>query len=164
MKTYSWSKGARIKIDPTVAGATFESLAEHDGLNTAVVVDAAADPTSPLHPHFVWDDAVAGHRYRLEQASYLIRNLRVIDSAGLDEPVHVFVSVTDPDASHRYVTTVKAMTDVDLRQQVLKQALKDIAAMQRRYHQMMELRAVLSQAAKQVQTLLQDGGEQTASP
>lgn len=36
-------------------------------------VEAARDPANPLHPQFEWDDVVAGHRYRLDQARALIR-------------------------------------------------------------------------------------------
>ena len=37
------------------------------------IVEAARDPANPLHPQFEWDDTVAGHRYRLNQARALIR-------------------------------------------------------------------------------------------
>lgn len=37
------------------------------------VVKDARDPKSPLHEHFTWDDSLAAHQYRLDQARTLIR-------------------------------------------------------------------------------------------
>jgi hypothetical protein len=55
-----------------------EALRDADGyLATEAVVDAAADPSSPLHGHFEWLDNKAGHLYRLGQARALIRTLRI---------------------------------------------------------------------------------------
>ena len=41
------------------------------------VVEAATDESSPLHDFFEWDDGIAGHRFRLEQARTLIRSVTV---------------------------------------------------------------------------------------
>lgn len=43
----------------------------------AVVADAE-DPTSPLHDQFEWDDKVAGHLHRLDQARALINTVKVL--------------------------------------------------------------------------------------
>ena len=41
------------------------------------IVRAAESPMSPLHLCFTWDDALAGHAWRIEQARDLIRTVRV---------------------------------------------------------------------------------------
>lgn len=41
------------------------------------VVEAAADPTSPLHRHFEWNDEIAAHGHRIDQARALLRSVRV---------------------------------------------------------------------------------------
>lgn len=41
------------------------------------VVDSAKNKKSSLHSFFVWDDSVAANRYRLQQASRLLRNIEV---------------------------------------------------------------------------------------
>lgn len=46
-------------------------------LTAEVVVEAAAPTSHPLHNRFEWDDSVAGHKYRLHQATELIRSVEV---------------------------------------------------------------------------------------
>ena len=46
-------------------------------LTADTLVAIAADPASPLHAHFEWDDAVAAHRHRQEQARVLIRSIKM---------------------------------------------------------------------------------------
>lgn len=38
-----------------------------------IVLQDAEDETSPLHGYFEWDDSVAGHAYRIDQARTLRR-------------------------------------------------------------------------------------------
>ena len=52
-------------------------LAKHGQLNPEDVVKEASKPAHPLHDRFEWDDTVAGHLYRVLQASELIRHVRV---------------------------------------------------------------------------------------
>lgn len=62
---------------PEVAAA-IEALRDANGLlNPEAIVEAAADPTSPLHGHFEWHDDKAAKLYRLGQARALIRSLRI---------------------------------------------------------------------------------------
>lgn len=42
------------------------------------LVQVAADPKNPVHPHFEWDDDVAAHRYRLTQAVDMILASRFV--------------------------------------------------------------------------------------
>lgn len=73
-----------------------QTLAGRDGrLTAAAVVDDAADKKSPLHGEFEWDDSVAGHKYRIEQARTLIASVKVEVSIGSRE---VAAYVRDPDA------------------------------------------------------------------
>ena len=46
-------------------------------LTPALVVDTAKDPEHPLHTRFDWDDTTAAEKYRLVQAAYIIRSVRV---------------------------------------------------------------------------------------
>lgn len=59
--------------------AELEAIYKRKGFLTAeVVVEAATPPTHPLHIEFIWDDKIAGHAYRLDQARALIRRCKVI--------------------------------------------------------------------------------------
>lgn len=65
--------------DPnTDVAEAIEALRDASGyLNPDAVVEAAADPTSPLHGHFEWNDAKASKLYRISQARTLIRSMHI---------------------------------------------------------------------------------------
>ena len=69
---------------------------EHGTLTPDLVVTLAADPDHELHPRFEWDDSEAARRYRLVQASGLIRSVTVNIDRGEDRgPVRVRAFVAD---------------------------------------------------------------------
>ena len=73
---------------------------EHKRLTPSIVVTVAADPAHPLHERFVWDDSEAARRYRLVQASGLIRSVSVVVEREEDKPpVRVRAFVADRDTS-----------------------------------------------------------------
>ena len=78
---------------------------EHKRLTPTIVVTVAADPAHPLHERFVWDDSEAARRYRLVQASGLIRSVSVVVERQDDKPpVRVRAFVADRDTSPAPVT------------------------------------------------------------
>lgn len=84
---------APVEVDESVS-EKFLALSEmyrRDGfLTPASVKDEASDPSSVLHDAFEWDDAVAGDRYRLQQARELIKTYRVkVVSSSSNEVVSV---------------------------------------------------------------------------
>jgi hypothetical protein len=56
-----------------------QDLAAENGgrLTASQTVDAARDPSSPIHDEFIWDDSVAAAKYRLIRARALIRSIKV---------------------------------------------------------------------------------------
>lgn len=69
----------RIAGDPDLIGLTNEA-----------VVEAAKDPTSPLHGHFTWDLKKAAQKQWLTEARRLIQSIRyVVVSQDTNEPVRV---------------------------------------------------------------------------
>ena len=69
------------------------------------VVKAAESPTHVLHDAFEWDNSIAGHNWRLEQARVLIREVKVttvIEDRIVVSPM--YVSDVDPNrAQNGYV-------------------------------------------------------------
>lgn len=55
---------------------------DHGYLTPQLVVDEARDKSHPLHTHFEWDNKLAGEAWRREQASEMIRTVRVVQSSG----------------------------------------------------------------------------------
>lgn len=103
------------------------------------VVKAAASPNSVLHDSFDWDDSVAGHHWRLEQARRLIRMaVIVLDSS--DEPTRMFVSFKDErNETEGYRSIVDVLSDKDLTRKMLQEALSDLKSIQRKYKNLEEL-------------------------
>ena len=69
-------------------------------LTPSMVVAEAENPECPIHDYFEWDDAKAGHAYRIEQARILIRRIKIevetIDSEDMAVKVQVSNYVRDP--------------------------------------------------------------------
>lgn len=85
---------------------------QHGQLSPEAVVESAADPASPLHPYFLWDDKAAGHAYRIEQARQLIRSVRVeitVHSRTINAVAYVHDQEVAPQESmYRDITKVTA--------------------------------------------------------
>lgn len=78
-----------------------QELEDRQGRITAEkLVQAAADPKHPMHKDFLWDDAKAGHKHRLDQARAFIAQVRVQITTSTKKVV-VPAYVRDMDASPR---------------------------------------------------------------
>lgn len=113
----------------------------------------ARDEASPLHPAFEWDDAKAAHAHRLEQASYLIRSVVIVSDEGKDAaPVRAFVNV-QRDTDRSFTTVAHAMSDTELRAQVLAKALHELQSWRYRYEELVELAKLFAQVDKTIEKL-----------
>ena len=130
------------------------------------VVKNARAKSSPLHSHFTWDDDEAAERYRLVEASYLIRMVRVkVEMNGNEHPysVRAFVNVgipaeksddeeddADPEEPQPldrcYVPLKVAMKVDDYRQQMLDNAARDLRTFRNKYAILTELSKVFKAA------------------
>lgn len=112
------------------------------------VLTKAKDPTSALHKRFTWDDTEAALQWRLSQAQDLIMRVKVeVIPAPGREPVRVraFVSIDEDRVSGGgYRSIEKVMSDAGLRAAVLRTALAELEAMQRRYQHLEELSGVFA--------------------
>lgn len=111
---YQWRDGRGIGgLAPDVAAQELGRIEEAaGGLTPASVVEASRDEAAPLHPVFTWDDTKAGENWRRQEARSLIRSIEVIrDDDASKTAVPVFVSVTSPDTSQRYMPTATVAAD-----------------------------------------------------
>lgn len=115
-------------------------------LTPEAVLNAAKAKDSPLHEHFIWDNSAAAHQYRLVQAAWLIRAVKVrVVVNERPEEVRAFVHVVkEPDAAGSYVNINSALKRPDWRAQLLEQAVRDLEAFRRKYAVLTELKEVLS--------------------
>lgn len=120
------------------------SLAEqNDGvLLPEAVVEAAKPADSPLHSRFEWNNAKAGHSYRLWQARHLIR-VCVETLPQTKEPVEVFVSLTSDRQDGGYRVQTEVLSDREMRKQLLADALSELRCFAAKYARLKQLAKVL---------------------
>lgn len=109
------------------------------------VVEFARDERTALHSEFEWDDSVAAHQHRLEQARKIIRlTVTVVDSPAGQQTVRMYASCDSdrvkPGGGYR--SLVEVMNSEDLRDQLLHAALRDLRTVRRKYQQLRELQPI----------------------
>jgi hypothetical protein len=131
----------------SVREALIELHKKHGSLTPEIVVEAARPKTSPLHSSFEWNDKVAGEQYRLVQAAFLIRTVKVRREvrAGTESVVRAFVNVRpvvqqaadedEEDASKKgvYVSIDQVLESEQWTRQMLDSAMRDLRAFRRKY-------------------------------
>lgn len=144
-REYCWAPGFTYKADPNAVGAEIERLLEehHQQLGAADVVGAARSPLSPMHSIFEWDDTEAAKEYRLEQARRLLRHISVTIITPKGGEVTTRLTVTTETAGNprkkHYTSTEYALSDPELRAEVLRTALMELTAFRRKYAELSEL-------------------------
>lgn len=122
-----------------------------------VVVKEAEPEDSPLHDKFTWDDGIAGHAYRLEEARRFIRiYVNVVATYDGPKKLRMFVSLRQDRTMNGGYRELKAvLSDKKLRAQLKMDAYEDIRLFSEKFFQkyaaLPELhatRALLRRAAK----------------
>jgi hypothetical protein len=105
------------------------------------VVDFARDETTELHAHFEWDDGSAAHNWRIEQARRIIRiQVTVVK----DRLVPAYISLTtDRVAAGGYRTMFDVISNGQLKQRMLNDAMRDMETFVKKYHDLEELCSVI---------------------
>lgn len=144
---YQWKPEARAKVEAQVAGEELERIRTWNNgrLEAAAVVEASRDPGAPLHDEFEWSDRKAARAYRTEQAKYLIRSITVLAERpnAPPAPVRAFVSVKR-DEDRSYTSIGHALSDDELRAQVVTQAWRELEAWRRRYAELVDFANVFA--------------------
>lgn len=144
---FQLQEGARLQagLTPDILGNTLEDIrVKNDGhLTPETVLKAAKRKSHPLYSQFEWDDAVAAGKYRLDEARYLIRSV-VVKVEGREDraPVRAFVSVGPPNQSS-YTSVQVAMSDFDMRQEVIGRALNELRSWSDRYYHLVEFSGIV---------------------
>jgi hypothetical protein len=156
---YKFRDGAHLTGDAQKVGERLAALEASGRLTAKAVVQEARSDDSPLHPLFEWDDAKAADKYRIAHAGHVIRCVTVVlDQQQSEEPktIRAFVPITQGDESRQYVDTVRALSDTEMRRQVLAQAHAELGAVARKYRELKELADVVN-AIDRVGELLKEG-------
>lgn len=149
---FKWNPGKGHAIDAQVVGEKILELERRDGKCTAeALVQEAAPASSPLHSLFEWDDTEAAKQWRVEQARYVIRNVRfVVRREERPATQHIaFVSIREGKTGG-YANTIRVVSDEQLRQQMVDDAMTALEAWRERYGHLSELTAVVEAITAQL--------------
>ena len=109
------------------------------------VVEAAQDEKSPLHRFFTWDEEKAAEEYRLWQARKLIASV-TIEIRGEKTDAYWNATVTiRKEKTQGYFTTKDVLSNEELYNQVLQEAIREIRYWQKKYGQIKELKKVINE-------------------
>lgn len=114
--------------------------------NPATIVESAADPSSPAHGLFEWDDSRAAREHRLVQARVILGSFvietEVTTKGKKTRDIEVpFVSRSAPGS---YEITTRAMRTPEKRDFIVREALSEAQRWRRRYSHLSELALVFS--------------------
>lgn len=144
VKRYEWSENFRAKADAQSVGKAIEQLREkfdrkNDELLPCELVASAADPESPLHNLFTWDDGKAARLYRDSEARLILRSIRVVIVSRGDEKRiigNVAVRTESSGSGKAYVPTSLAVHKDNLRKQMIDDAIRGLDGWRSRYEQL----------------------------
>lgn len=145
-----WKDAARCKgVDPQVAAKVFQRVANKGDLTPEAVLSEASKKRNPLHKFFEWDDSVAGRKFRLEQARYLIRSLEItVESAGRPEvsvTVRKYVSLgrgVEDGKESKFHNINVVMSETDLRDQLIRKLWNEMLAAKQKYSHIIEFKPI----------------------
>lgn len=151
-KVYSWVPGSRMgrDLDINAVGPEIERLVavNRQKLSAEKVVESAVNLTSPLHNAFTWNDTEAAIKQRLSEAQHLLRSVQVTLSRPNRAEVTMRIVVTrerhHQPGKYYYSTTDYALSNTELRAEVLRQALRELAAFRHKYAELGELSQVFA--------------------
>ena len=105
------------------------------------VIHAARPKDSPLHSQFEWNNSKAAHAHRLWQARHLIR-VCVEMLPKVNVPTEVFVSLRSDRENGGYRVQAEVLSDKDMRQELLSDALAELRMFSAKYQRLKELASV----------------------
>lgn len=133
----------------TAARILSEISETYGHISPVLVLDTAKSKDCPIHDYFKWDDMEAGNLYRLDQARFLIRSVKLDIIRGGDGNKEVklittraYVSPPTIRGKDSYVPLDTALQDAELREDLLTSARTDLRALKVKYSHLEELAAV----------------------
>lgn len=166
---YAWKRGYQYKVSADTVGGVLNRIEKEEGKVTREsFLDYSRNENSETHEMFEWDDTVAAEKYRLATAGKIINQLEVTivyeesepreikaqikyDDEPQQKTVSAFLNVSPktPTAPAVYYNAHRAMSDEDTRRQVLRNAMFELRAFERKYHDLEEF-AELFEVIKKV--------------
>lgn len=140
-----WKRYAKGKDPQKVADEIFSIS---DTPTADEIVDMASNPETESHDLFDWDDAIAGPKWRKEQANKILQNLKVefVQSDDKPEGQKTFTPVRlfygNPCERKGFVAVTTIMGNKDMYEQLLERAKMEIKSFRKKYAMLKELEAL----------------------
>ena len=151
-----WVYEGKYKADAEAAYAEIQTL---EAITPQNVVDLARSADSVIHDDFEWDDEIAGEKYRVIQASAMIRSFVLVKD---EEPMRsednndIEFSIEEPhqvgklralhstSKPHEYKPSEYFIENKDEYQILLDKAIAELESFKRRYSMIAELEDVFT--------------------
>lgn len=142
-RAYAFKPRVSFPIDAQTAGEALEKIKGHNSgdLTPEAVVESAKDAKSPLHPVFEWDDAKAGHQFRVQQAGTLIRSVIVTVSGGAEGETET-TQVSVRDTGRGGTATAHVVTAEELHKAKVERGWREIEDWHKQYGDVAEFAGV----------------------
>lgn len=157
-RRYSWGAGAVYAVPADVVAVELERLADQLGHDptAAEVVEAARDPDSVLHPllPFRKTQKEMAEAFLERAAADMLRHLKVTFITPASRTVVLRARVSVPVGGRRsFVPIARVLSDTELREQLLSDALRDAGVYIRRYAEILHATGADVLADRLVETL-----------
>jgi hypothetical protein len=130
---YEWRPGARFSGDSDAIGRALDEIKRRRPLDGEAVVDAAADPKSPMHKLIEWDDQEAARLHRIDTGRRIIRSLQFVTiERGQEVKTVAFVNIPAENngerGDYRHPWEVTTMADAERAWRLLSHQLSGTQA------------------------------------
>lgn len=137
------SAPAELDVSRSAMRSEIQAIAKRENghLTPEAIVEAARNKRSKLHSYFTWDDGEAAEKWRLAEAGYLIRRIKLTVIRRAADEKSVVLTMTREFHSRgslrgkggSYEPIAEIMRDDDKQDELLQQALAELAAYRRKY-------------------------------
>ena len=135
---YKWNNTG-FSANANKVGKELEIIeATKDLTNTNILQYAKMHKSSELNKCFEWDDTIAGEKYRMQQANYILASISIVVTEK-EEPVRAFVNVKT-DEKKVFKSIVKVLENDEEYQQLLKKAERDFISYKDKYNKLVEIK------------------------
>jgi hypothetical protein len=127
-------------------------------LNPHDIVREASRDKSPLHDWFDWKDDEAGEKWRIHQARLLLNSIKVkvmFENGSREYRKYLNVTIGKNSHAKRYYVSAKTVLNTEnLKQQVLRRAIKEAEYWERTYQDYQELEDIFKGITKTKKKLI----------
>ncbi len=138
---YKWKLPGLYNVPAQKAGTELERIyQEHGRLDASDIVNESRPEAAPLHPCFEWDDSVAAELWRERQARGIVQCIVSVQETKKDSVIQAraFVHV-----QNTYHPTKVVVSDNDMRDELIRDALRDMETFKRRFSTLSSLQPVI---------------------